>query len=97
MVVLQLFSARRKYVVVLEGEATKLLPVATKVPPHEPLYHFQLAPVPSEPPFGVSVVLLPRQMVVVPLIETAGTDVSRTTTVIGKQAVLLQVPSALRK
>jgi hypothetical protein len=94
---LQLFSARKKYVVVVEGEATKLLPVATNVPPHEPLYHFQLAPVPKEPPFGVRVVLLPLQMVVTPLMEIAETEVSRTTTVTGKQAVLLQVPSALKK
>jgi hypothetical protein len=36
-------------------------------------------------------------MVVVPLIEIAGTEVSRTTTVTGKQAVLLQVPSARTK
>lgn len=26
------------------------VPVPTKVPPHEPVYHFQEAPVPKEPP-----------------------------------------------
>jgi hypothetical protein len=31
-----------------------LLPVPTKVPPQLPRYHFQTAPVPSEPPFTVS-------------------------------------------
>ena len=82
---------------VTAGDATKLFPVANSVPPHEPLYHFQLAPVPREPPFGVSVVLLPLQIVVTPFIDVAGTEVSRTTTVTGKHAVLLQVPSARTK
>jgi hypothetical protein len=39
-------------------------PVPTRVPPQLPVYHFQLAPVPSEPPTSVSVELLPVQMVV---------------------------------
>ena len=53
-----------------------LLPVPAAVPPQFPLYHLQLAPAPRVPPTTASVVLLPRQIVVVPLIEVAGTDVS---------------------
>jgi hypothetical protein len=75
-VLLQVPSALRKYVVVAAGATVTLLPVPTDVPPQLPLYHLQLAPLPSEPPIGVRVVLLPLQMVVVPLIEVAGTDVS---------------------
>ena len=33
--------------------------VPTKVPPHDVVYHFQLAAVPNEPPFTLSVKLLP--------------------------------------
>ena len=66
----------------------------TDVPPHEPLYHFQLPPVPKLPPFKVKVVLWPLQIVVVPLMLTAGTEVSRTVMVTLWQEVLLHVPSA---
>jgi len=51
-------------------------PVPAKVPPQLAVYHFQLALNPRLPPLGVSVVLLPRQIVLVPLIEVAGTEVS---------------------
>jgi hypothetical protein len=50
--------------------------------------------VPSEPPFKVKVVLWPLQIVVVPLMLTAGTEVSRTVMVTLWQEVLLHVPSA---
>ena len=53
-----------------------LVPEPTKVPVHEPLYHFQLAPRPNFPPFAVNVELVPKQIVVVPLIDVAGRDVS---------------------
>jgi hypothetical protein len=39
---------------VLVGETVMLEPVPTNVPPQLPRYHFQTAPVPSEPPFTVS-------------------------------------------
>ena len=52
------------------------VPVLIEEPPQLPLYHLQLAPVPKLPPFTLNVVLLPRHIVVVPLIEVAGTDVS---------------------
>ena len=61
---------------VAAGATVTLLPVPTDVPPQLPLYHLQLAPVPRLPPVVLSVVLLPLQMVVVPLIDVAGTEVS---------------------
>jgi hypothetical protein len=82
---------------VAEGATVMLLPVPTDVPPQLPLYHFQLAPLPRLPPLTLRFVFLPRQIVVVPVIEEAGTEVSRTFTVMLRQRVLLQVPSALTK
>ena len=35
-------------------------PVPIKVPPQEPVYHFHVASVPSEPPFTLSVKLVPE-------------------------------------
>ena len=61
---------------VVVGATVTLLPVPTAVPPQLPLYHFQLAPVPKLPPLTLNVVVLPKQIVVVPLIEVAGTEVS---------------------
>ena len=76
------------------GVTLRLVPVPAEVPPHEPLYHFQLPPVPSEPPDMLSVLLWPLQIVVVPLMLFVGTDVSFTVMLYDLQAVLLQVPSA---
>ena len=78
MVLLQVPSARTKYVVVPAVVPVILSddPVLIAVPPQLPLYHFQLAPVPRLPPLTLNVVLPPRQIVVVPLIEVAGTEVS---------------------
>jgi hypothetical protein len=45
------------------------------------LYHFQLPPAPNEPPLNVNVLLWPRQIVVVPLMLVAGTELSLTVTV----------------
>jgi len=83
--------------VVAAGATVTLLPVPTDVPPQLPLYHFQLAPAPRLPPLTLNVVFLPRQIVVVPVIDVAGTEVSWTVTVTLLQIVLLHVPSALRK
>ena len=78
------------------GLTLTLLPVATGVPVQLPLYHFQLAPVPSVPPVTLSVLLWPSQIVaLLALADVAGTDVSRTVMVTLLHAVLLQVPSAL--
>ena len=82
--------------VVEPGLTLTLLPVATGVPVQLPLYHFQLPPVPNVPPFTLSVVLWPSQIVdELALALVAGTDVSRTVMVMFLHTVLLQVPSAL--
>jgi hypothetical protein len=47
IVVLQVPSARRKYVVFEAGATVNELPVPTAVPPHDEVYHFQLAPAPK--------------------------------------------------
>jgi len=97
IVVLQVPSARTKYVVFVDGETVMLFPAESAVPPHEPEYHFQEAEWPRLPPVNPSVVLCPRQMVEVPVIAVAGTEESLTVTVTLRQMVLLQVPSALTK
>jgi hypothetical protein len=66
-VVLHVPMALTKYVVLLPGETVTEFPVPTNVPPQLPLYQFHAAPVPKLPPLTVSVVELPLQMVVVPL------------------------------
>ena len=71
-----------------------MLPVATEVPLQLPKYHFQLALVPRLPPFKLKVELWPLQIVEVPLMLLAGTEVSLTVSVTVLQIVLLQVPSA---
>ena len=79
---------------VVLGVTLRLVPVPAEVPPHEPLYHFQLPPVPRLPPDMLSVLLWPLHNVVVPLMLFVGTDVSFTVMLYDLQAVLLQVPSA---
>jgi hypothetical protein len=64
------------YVPATVGLTVRLVPVPTEVPPQLPSYHFQLAPAPNLPPEKVSVLLCPKQMVLVPEILFAGTDVS---------------------
>jgi hypothetical protein len=76
MVLLQVPSALTKYVVEDLGETVMLDPVPANVPPHDVVYHLQLAPAPRLPPPTESVVLLPRQIVLVPPIDVAGTEVS---------------------
>ena len=53
-----------------------LEPDETAEPPQLPVNHLQTAPEDKLPPLTLKVVLLPRQIVVVPLIEVAGTEVS---------------------
>jgi hypothetical protein len=83
--------------VVVAGETVIDVPVPIEVPPQLPAYHFHEAPSPRDPLTMLRVVLLPRQMVLVPLKELAGIEESSTVTVIFLQIVLLQVPSARRK
>lgn len=59
-----------------DGATEILLPVPAEVPPQLPLYHLQVAPVPRLPPLIVRVVVFPLHMVVLPLTELAGVDVS---------------------
>jgi hypothetical protein len=81
--------------VVFEAGLTEmLLPVPMGVPEHEPLNHFQLAPLPNVPPLTLNVVLLPLQIVVVPVMLLAGTEVSLTVTNWLLHTEFLQVPSA---
>ena len=56
------------------GETVMLLPVPANVPPHEPVNHSAIAPVPADPPNTVRVVLLPLQIVVVPVMLVGATD-----------------------
>ena len=49
-------------------------PVPAGVPPHDPVNHSVVAPVPFAPPINVNVVLLPLQMVVVPVAPVGAVD-----------------------
>ena len=79
--------------VLLVGDTVILLPVPADVPPHEPVNHSAVAPVPALPPLTVNVVLPPLQIVVVPVIPVGAVDNVLTVTVVVTQAVLLHVPS----
>ena len=76
------------------GLKTGAAPEATKVVPHEPVYQYQLAAVPSIPPVTPIVVLLPRQIGVVPEADVAGEDKVFTVTVVFAQVVVLHKPAA---
>ena len=41
----------------------KVVPFPTDVPPHETVYHCQVAPVPNKPPVSVNVIGVPGQTV----------------------------------
>lgn len=60
------------------GEAVNTSPVNTRVPPHDPVNHSVEAPVPFIPPATVSTVLLPLQIVVVPVAPVGATDAAFT-------------------
>ena len=79
------------------GETVSVLPVPTEVPPQDEVYHLQLAPTPRLPPVGESVVEVPTQMVVVPLIEVAGLEVSKETMIFLAQTVESQLLLARTK
>ena len=73
------------------------MPLPIFVPLQELEYHFQLAPVPKEPPLVFNVVLFPKQIVVFPVIEVMGIELSLTVIVKFLQIVLLHIPSDLTK
>lgn len=98
VVVLQVPSARTKYVVVEEGLTVMEVPLPSGVPPQVPLYHCQVAPVPNEPPVTVKVELLTGQMVVaVAEINAGAVETGLTVMVTDTQVVVLQGPSARTK
>ena len=71
-------------------------PVPTDVPPQLPVYQYQEAPVPSDPPDTERSTLLPEQIEVdVADMEAGAVDRVFTVMVTDAQVVVLQVPSAL--
>jgi hypothetical protein len=76
----------------LAGETVMLFPVPAEVPPHDPVNHSAVAPVPAVPPLKVRVVELPAQIVVVPVIPVGGIERELTVTKTDAQVVVLQVP-----
>ena len=74
------------------GETVTDDPVPTDVPPQLPEYHFQLAPVPRAPPETDSVVELPLQIVVVPVILDGAVELLLTVTVTGVRVAETQPP-----
>ena len=80
----------------LVGLTLSVAPVPSSVPPQEPLYQVQLAPVPRVPPVIPKVVLLPEHIVArLAVAVVAATELLLTVIVTLWQAVVLQVPSAL--
>ena len=69
-----------------------LLPVPADVPPHEPVNHSAVAPVPAVPPLKLSVVDSPSHIVVVPVIPVGAAESVFTVTVAEAQVVVLHVP-----
>lgn len=97
-VVLHVPSARTKYAVFEVGETVILEPLPNNVPPQVPLYHFQVAPVPSVPPCTLRTDDFPLHIRFADaFIALAGIEVSRTVIEIDTHDVILQSPSALTK
>ena len=82
---------------VAEGANAGDAPDITYVPPHEPVYQFQLAPVPRLPPVIPRVVFEPAQIGVVPDAEVAGDERVLIATVTLTQVVVFNVPCARTK
>ena len=79
------------------GATIMLLPVPAGVPSQEPVNHSAIAPVPVNPPNTVKVVLLPKQILVVPVILVGATESVLTLINCEAQVVTLQVPLYLTK
>ena len=77
---------------VLAGVTFMASPVPAAVPPHDPVNHCVMAPVPFDPPSTVNVVVLPLQMVVVPVTPVGAVDDVFTVTVTVAQSVVLHEP-----
>ena len=76
----------------LAGETFIASPVPADTPPHDPVNHCVTAAVPFDPPSTVNVVLLPLQMVVVPVTPVGAVDNVFTVTVTVAQLVVLHEP-----
>ncbi len=59
-------------VVPAAGSTTILTPVPAEIPPHEPVNHCQLAPVPKLPPVTVSVFAIPLQVLLFEIVIPVG-------------------------
>ena len=71
-------------------------PVPAVVPPQEPVYHFQEAPVPKLPPFTLSMVDPPGQKSLAEAeAEEGAVETVLTVTCTEAHSVVLQSPSAL--
>ena len=81
--------------VVNPGINTCVAPEARKEPLQEPVYHFQIAPVPKIPPAIVRLVLFPGQIGEVPDAEVAAVEIVLSVTDVLTQVIELQVPTAL--
>lgn len=78
------------------GETVIEAPLPSSVPPHDPLYQTQSAPVPSIPPDMKSVVGLPEHTDKgVAVADVAAVELVFTVTVTLAHVVLLHAPSAL--
>ena len=98
VVVLQVPSALKKYVVVVTGEKVLLLPENRYIPPQEPEYQFQFAPVPRLPPVNERVDDDPEHRFGgFALTDEEAVETKLTVTVELTQLVVLYVPSALTK
>ncbi|MNQ71310.1 hypothetical protein D3C85_859730 [compost metagenome] len=72
-----------------------LFPVPAEVPPHDPVNHSTVAPVPILPPVTDSVVLSPLWIVVVPDIPVGADDAELTVTTAGLEVIGVAVQSPL--
>ena len=80
---------------VVPGDTLMEGPVAKNVPPQLPVYHFQLAPVPSVPPVTLRVVEPPAQIVGLTADAVGVVELDCPVTSTEVQVVVLQVPCAL--
>lgn len=95
-VVLHVPSARTKYIVVVTGLSVGELPVPTSNEPHEPLYQFQVAPLPKVPPAVVNVTEEPWQIVDGFIVSDVGfVELTSRVTVVLTHVVILHKLSAL--
>lgn len=97
LVVLQVPSARTKYVVFNVGLTDRLVPDPIEVPPQLFEYQRHCAPEPKDPPATESVVEFPGQeigfMLAIRFVAACDLELE-TVTVTNLQDVVLQVPSA---